>query len=104
MFLSHVAPVGPLFGTRLRTNQTIRLLQQLGRVTIALMSRDEWDQSALEEIRALYDLAMVSRLLPAPTQGVAATLRRELDPTYMGGHGWGVAATDAESWRNSGIA
>jgi hypothetical protein len=37
---------------------------------------------------------MVSRLLPAPTKGVTATFRRELDPTYMGGYGWGVAATD----------
>ena len=94
LFLSHLAPVGPLFGARLRTKQSVRLLQQVGHVTIVLMSSEEWDQSTLEEIRAHYDLAMVSRLLPAPTQGVAATLQRELDPTYMGGHGWGVAATD----------
>jgi len=69
------------------------LLEQVGRVTIALMLM-EWDQSPLEETRAHYDLAMVSRLLPAPTKGVAATLQRELDPTYMGGHGLRVAATD----------
>ena len=93
LFLSHLAPVGPSYGTRLRTNQTVRLLEQVGRVTIALMLM-EWDQSPLEETRAHYDLAMVSRLLPAPTKGVAATLQRELDPTYMGGHGLRVAATD----------
>ena len=84
LFLSNVAPVGPVFGSRLRTNQTIRLLQQLGGVSIALMSRDEWDQSTPGD-QAHYDLAMVARLLPAPTKGVAATLRRELDPTVHGG-------------------
>jgi len=95
LFLSHLAPVGPLFGTRLRTNQTLRFLQELGRVTIVLMSWLEWDQSTLDEIRAHYDLAMVSKLRRAPPiKGVAAVLRRELDATYMGGHCWGVAPTD----------
>ena len=94
LFLSQVAPVGPSFGTRLRTNQTLRLLQQVGRVTIVLMPRAEWDQKILDEIKAHYDLAMTSRLLRVPTEGVAATLQRELDPTYMGGHGWRVDPTD----------
>jgi glycosyltransferase involved in cell wall biosynthesis len=98
LFLSNVAPVGPLFGMRLRTNQTLRLLQQVGRVTIALMPREDVDQTldpgTLEEIRVRYDLAMVSTLLRRPTKGLAATLHRELDSTYMGGHGWGVVAPD----------
>jgi glycosyltransferase involved in cell wall biosynthesis len=64
---------------------------------MVLMPREEiegWNQNILEEVRAQYDLAMVAKLLRAPTTGIAATLQREFDPTYMGGHGWRLAPTD----------
>jgi glycosyltransferase involved in cell wall biosynthesis len=75
------------FGGQLRALHIGRALQQLGEVTVAVVSPDAADESTARQPAEEFRLARPVRVRLSPNRGVRARLRWGLDPRFLNVHG-----------------
>ena len=88
--------MGRAFGGQLRALQVARALQQMGEVTVAVVSFDAKDIEA--ETRTGAEFALETPILPQirPNQSIPEKLRWALDSKYLNVHGCVASANDRE--------
>jgi glycosyltransferase involved in cell wall biosynthesis len=86
-------PGAPSYGTQQRVFHIGRLLQQIGRVTVAVVSPDMPAPETFERTRAAFDVACVIRPTYA-RRSWSGRLQHELDARYLNTDGYGVSAAD----------
>jgi glycosyltransferase involved in cell wall biosynthesis len=96
LYLCSSWPLGRAFGGQLRALQVARALQQMGEVTVAVVSSDAKDIEA--ESRTGAEFALETPILPQirPNQSISEKLRWALDSKYLNVHGVMAAASDRE--------
>src|SRR4029077_2911295 len=96
LYLCSSWPLGLAFGGQLRALQVARALQQMGEVTVAVVSSDAKDIEA--ESRTGAEFALETPILPQirPNQSIPEKLRWALDSKYLNVHGVMAAASDRE--------
>lgn len=87
LYITPCWPHGRSFGGQLRALHIGRALQQLGEVTVAVVSGDDPEPGALEKTRAEFDLHGQIRIEPTPDAGVTERIRRWTNPRFMNVHG-----------------
>jgi glycosyltransferase involved in cell wall biosynthesis len=96
LFLSSTWPHGKAFGGQLRALHISRALQQMGDVTVAVVSSDANDAEA--QSQTCQEFRVLPPVLPRlqPNRGIIEKLRWALDPKYLNLHGYVALARDRE--------
>ena len=96
LYLCSSWPLGRAFGGQLRALQVGRALQQIGEVTVAVVSSDAKDIEA--ESRTGAEFALETPILPQirPNQSISEKLRWALDLKHLNVHGFVATPADRE--------
>jgi polysaccharide biosynthesis protein PslH len=95
LYVCSHCPFAPRSGSQQRTLQIGRLLKRIGPVSMVLTSLAQWSDQELRQTAEEFDLRLTNRFLPTPLKGPWQRLRREVDPTYLNTHGFGVTTEEA---------
>lgn len=97
LYVCSHCPFAARSGSQQRTLQIGRLLKRIGPVSMVLTSLAQWSEEELRQTAEEFDLRAVSRFLVTPLEGPWQRLRRELDPSYLNTHGFGVSEAEANT-------
>jgi len=87
LYLTPCWPHGPSFGGQLRALHIGLALQQLGKVTLAVVSADAADDKAVRQTKSEFDLHGHVQVETRPNRSLSERFRWFLDPRYMNVHG-----------------
>jgi len=96
LFLTSCWPHDRAFGGQLRALSLGRALQQLGEVTVWVVSSDQVDEEVSRRTAEEFRVEPPVRVLTRPNRGLGARLRRAFDPRYLNVHGCVAESADRE--------
>jgi glycosyltransferase involved in cell wall biosynthesis len=83
LYVTSHLPHGPRSGAQVRVLNLGRQLQQIGRVSLMLVTQQEIEQDALDRTRGEFNVKYVAKVNPKPLRGWRDRVKYELAPSYI---------------------
>jgi glycosyltransferase involved in cell wall biosynthesis len=99
LFITSVYPHGPDYGAQQRVANILRLLAQIGDVSVIFVCPEPFDETSIDTTRDMYDVKLAAGVRSAPLRSWRERMRFELDPVWMNGNFTAVGQADSHAIR-----